>query len=86
MLLDKGKAQTKYKKKADICWLTDQIEEENTLIQSVSVRSVTTRLIKVKRLAVVNRSIFRVLKSKNWPHEIPYNTKPVNAPFYPWYI
>ena len=60
--------------------MIDQIDVETTLTHSVSVRSITTRLIKVKRLAVVNRAIFfQVLKSKNWLREIPYtyNTKPV---------
>ena len=61
MLLDKGKVQTKYIKRnlTSIDWhLADRIEVETTLIQSVSFCSVTTRLIKVKYLAVVNRVIF----------------------------
>ena len=59
--------------------MIDQIKVETSLNQSVSVHSVTTRSIKVKHLAVVNRSIFWDLKSKDWLREIPYNTKPVKS-------
>ena len=48
------------------------------LIQSWPILNVTSWSIKVKRITVVNRPIFRFLKSKNWQREIPYNTKPVN--------
>ena len=59
--------------------MIDQFDVEDTLTHRASVRSIITRLIKVKRFAVVNRVIFRVLKSKKRPREIPVNTKPVKG-------
>ena len=58
MLLDKGKAQTKYKKNDITGRITDGIEGKAAPIWGFSYHSIVTQPIKDKRLAVVNKVIF----------------------------
>ena len=58
MLLDKGRAQTKYKKNDTTWYMTDGIEVKTALIRGLIYHSVVTLPIKVKRLTVVNGVIF----------------------------
>ena len=64
MLLDKGKAQTKYKKNDTTDEEQTRIELKTASVRSLSCHNVTTRSIKVKRLPVVNISIFSSFKVK----------------------
>ena len=79
MLLDKGDVQTRCIKRNSDIRLKKGLNLRPSDSRRQSAHSVTTHPIEVKRLAVVNRLIFRVLKSKNRPREIRYSTKPVKA-------